>query len=194
MLDFLKRGYNNVREMVAQRDKLVDIQTTIKLAAEDGVVTFDEIRENLRKLNFSDTEIEIFCSKYDKDGNFEFDLDEINAIENALEADLQQEEVEISRRQSLATDPNADPELLPPMPPNQGMLNGLIARVDKMESTMKLVAEKVNKVLTTLDKFEDNSRKLSAKVRQISSAQAGDEEKKMQVQQLVQDELKQLDE
>ncbi len=73
MLDFLKRGYNNVREMVAQRDKLVDIQTTIKLAAEDGVVTFDEIRENLRKLNFSDTEIEIFCSKYDKDGNFEFD-------------------------------------------------------------------------------------------------------------------------
>ena len=49
MLDFLKRGYNNVLEMIAERDKLIDIQTTVKLAADDGVVTFDEIRENLRK-------------------------------------------------------------------------------------------------------------------------------------------------
>ena len=49
MLDFLKRGYNNVREIVAERDKLLDIQTTIKLAADDGVVTFEEIRDSLRK-------------------------------------------------------------------------------------------------------------------------------------------------
>ena len=49
MLDFLKRGYNNVREIVSERDKLLDIQTTIKLAADDGVVTFDEIRDSLRK-------------------------------------------------------------------------------------------------------------------------------------------------
>jgi hypothetical protein len=49
MLDFLKRGYNNIRGAVAERDKLIDIQTTVKLAAEDGVVTFDEIRDSLRK-------------------------------------------------------------------------------------------------------------------------------------------------
>ena len=49
MLDFLKRGYNNMREMVAQRDKLLDIQNTVKLAADDGVVTYEEIRESLRK-------------------------------------------------------------------------------------------------------------------------------------------------
>ena len=59
MLDFLKRGYNNVREVISERDKLLDIQTTVKLAADDGVVTFDEIRENLRKLNFSDAEINL---------------------------------------------------------------------------------------------------------------------------------------
>ena len=29
MLDFLKRGYNNVREVVGERDKLLDIQTTL---------------------------------------------------------------------------------------------------------------------------------------------------------------------
>ena len=29
-------------------------------------------------------EIEIFCAKYDKDGDFEFNLEEINAIEQDL--------------------------------------------------------------------------------------------------------------
>ena len=41
--------------------------------------TFDFLR-----LNFSDLEIEIFCAKYDKDGDFEFNLEEINAIEQDL--------------------------------------------------------------------------------------------------------------
>ena len=43
------RGYNNVREYIHERDKLLDIKATVKLAADDGVVTYDEIRENLRK-------------------------------------------------------------------------------------------------------------------------------------------------
>jgi hypothetical protein len=38
-----------LRGSVAERDKLVDIKTTIKLANEDGVITFEEIRESLRK-------------------------------------------------------------------------------------------------------------------------------------------------
>lgn len=70
--------------MFFTRDKLLDIKATVKLAADDGVVTYDEIRENLRKLNFSDLEIEMFCSRYDRDGNFEFTLEEINAIEQDL--------------------------------------------------------------------------------------------------------------
>ena len=35
-------------------------------------------------MNFSELEIEIFCAKYDKDGDFEFNLEEINAIEQDL--------------------------------------------------------------------------------------------------------------
>ena len=62
-----------------------------------------------------------------------------------------------------------------------------------MESTMKLVADKVHAVLGKLDKFEDNSRKLSAKVRQISAGKTGDDEKKKQVQQLVENELKEME-
>ena len=43
------RGYNNIREMILERDKLIDIKETVKLAGDDGVVTYDEIRESLRK-------------------------------------------------------------------------------------------------------------------------------------------------
>ena len=35
-----------------ERDKLIDIKTTVKLAADDGIVTFDEIRQNLRQYDF----------------------------------------------------------------------------------------------------------------------------------------------
>ena len=46
----------------------------------------------------------------------------------------------------------------------------LQVRVDKMEHLMGMVATKVNDVLVKLDEFESSGRKLSAKVRQISSA------------------------
>ena len=49
MLDFLSRGYNNILETVSERDKMIDIQEVVKLAADDGVVTYEEIRESLRK-------------------------------------------------------------------------------------------------------------------------------------------------
>ena len=62
-----------------------------------------------------------------------------------------------------------------------------------MEATMGLVAKKVNAVLDKLDQFEVNSRQLSAKVRKISSAPGNEDEKRQQVQELVNDELKEMD-
>ena len=38
--------------ITGERDKLIDIKTTVKLAADDGIVTFDEIRQNLRQYDF----------------------------------------------------------------------------------------------------------------------------------------------
>ena len=58
-----------------------------------------------------------------------------------------------------------------------------------MESTMSMIAQKVNAVLSKLDQFEDNSRQLSAKVRKISSASVGEENKRKQVEELVKEEL-----
>ena len=53
MGDFLLRGYNNVREIVSERDKMIDIQGVVKIAGDDGVVTYDEIRESLRRYTIS---------------------------------------------------------------------------------------------------------------------------------------------
>ena len=53
MGDFLLRGYNNVREMVSERDKMIDIQGVVKIAGDDGVVTYDEIRDSLRRYSIS---------------------------------------------------------------------------------------------------------------------------------------------
>ena len=76
------------------------------------------------RLNFSDAEIEIFCAKYDRDGDFTFDLDEINAIENGLEMEMDGEQVE--EPVEIPYIPGADQidNEPPPPPPNQGMLNG----------------------------------------------------------------------
>ena len=35
-------------------------------------------------MNFSDTEIEVFVSEYDADGNELFDIDEIQAVEQGI--------------------------------------------------------------------------------------------------------------
>ena len=74
------------------------------------------------RLNFSDVEIEIFCAKYDRDGNFEFDLEEINAIENGLELEMDGEQIEVE----IPVIPGADQMKSEPPPPtpNQGMLTG----------------------------------------------------------------------
>ena len=74
------------------------------------------------RLNFSETEIEIFCAKYDKNGDFQFDLEEINAIENGLEAEMDDvPSLNASRRGSFDGLAAEKEEKL--APPNQGMLD-----------------------------------------------------------------------
>merc|ERR1719510_2416442 len=85
--DYFKRGYNNMLGKVGKRSKLIDIETALKLANADGLVTFDEVRQNLKKCNFSDMEIEMFFAKYDADGDGEFSYEEGAQIVEDLEND-----------------------------------------------------------------------------------------------------------
>ena len=73
----------------------------------------------LFRLNFSDTEIEIFCAKYDKDGNFEFTLEEINAIEEGLEEEeelLEKLEEEEQEKAVFGSRPNSSASEKPELP------------------------------------------------------------------------------
>lgn len=148
MMDFLARGYNNVLDKVGERDKWIDIQEVVKLAADDGVVTYEEIRENLRRKHFSETEIEILISKYDVDGNTLFTLNEINAIQDGADPSI----LETDEKDN--TDKTNDTEDIPKLKTfDQGMFDDLSLKVDSMEESMAEVAEKVSSVLTKLDDY-----------------------------------------
>ncbi len=68
MGDFFKTGVNNVKGYLGIIDRGVDVENAIKLAAEDdGFVTYDELRENLRKSRFSDVEIDLFFHFFQND-------------------------------------------------------------------------------------------------------------------------------
>ena len=82
------------------------------------------------RLNFSDAEIEIFCAKYDKDGDFEFGMDEINDIEKGIEEEMEEREEKefneffnLESRPETANVPGAEEVEKPPPPPTQGMMD-----------------------------------------------------------------------
>ena len=61
---------------------------------------------NFFRLNFSDTEIEVFCARYDVDGNFEFSFEEVR-----LAIDDDTEEVGKPGSNADQLDPGANPVL-----------------------------------------------------------------------------------
>ena len=63
---------------VSMRDKMIDVENAIKLANEDGTVTFEEIRAALKNCDFSNAEIEMFFGNSDKDGDGTITVEESN--------------------------------------------------------------------------------------------------------------------
>ena len=47
--DYLKKGYNNMLSKVGMRSKLIDIMNALKLANDNGTITYQEVRQNLKK-------------------------------------------------------------------------------------------------------------------------------------------------
>ena len=48
----LQRGYNNVMGRMGARNKNIDIENALRLANADGIITYEEIRQNLKKYEF----------------------------------------------------------------------------------------------------------------------------------------------
>ena len=70
------------------RDKMIDVENAIKLANDDGVVTFEEIRTELKKCDFSNAEIEMFFGNSDGNGDGIIDIEEVNEMVEDLEDDI----------------------------------------------------------------------------------------------------------
>ncbi len=48
--DYLMQGYNNLLGRAGgTRDKGIDMENALKLANADGIITYDEVRQNLKK-------------------------------------------------------------------------------------------------------------------------------------------------
>eukprot|EP00094_Tigriopus_californicus_P009732 TCALIF_09381-PA protein Name:"Similar to PKD2 Polycystin-2 (Bos taurus)" AED:0.09 eAED:0.09 QI:23/1/1/1/0.9/0.90/11/108/699 len=181
--DYLKRGYNNVLGTVGARNKAIDIENALKLANSDGTVTYDEVRQNLKKCNFSDMEIEMFFSRYDKDGKFEFNSDQTNEILDALDDESEEEEtIENEPRPKSGKEARAlrsariKSAAAGGRPKSaQGNVGGeqfgvLCRRVDRMEHSIGSIVTKIDAVLIKLESMEKGKTKRKATMSKILGA------------------------
>jgi len=137
--DFFMRGYNNIIGTVGMRDKMIDIENAIKLANADGVVTYEEIRMELKKCDFSSAEIELFFSKMDADGDGILNIEESgDAVEEMNESEEEDENK--------------------PYDPEQVVTNheflGLERKVVRLEHSIGSIITKIDSVLCKLDNMK----------------------------------------
>jgi len=191
--DYFKRGYNNMLGHIGGRNKYIDIENALKLAGSDGVVTYEEIRQNLKKCNFSDMEIEMFFARYDKDGNFVFTPEETNEILNDISydrVDRPDAAPENSRsnsgkeaRSARSARIMADGERRKSMA--QGGISGeefqvLEKRVERMEKSVGSICTKIDAVLAKLETMEKGKNKRKKLFDTMTSNEEVDDQTKRQ--------------
>ncbi|KAK3861331.1 hypothetical protein Pcinc_044496 [Petrolisthes cinctipes] len=209
--DYFKRGYNNMMGKMGKRDKLIDIQNALKLSDtnNDGLLTFDEIRVNLKKCNFSDMEIEMFFAKYDTDGNRMLEQDEVMR----MLADLEGQKVELEKQIKRDEQPgsgktSSDTDTRPASAASSG--HGSIAsvsfeefsvlqrRVDRLEHSIGSIVSKIDAVLVKLDTMEKAKNKrretMSKMLDTITENDSMDDTtRRKQMEDMVRDELDKWD-
>lgn len=160
---------------VGKRDKLIDIENALKLANADGTVTYEEIRQNLKKCNFSDLEIEMFFAKYDLDGDGTLDtmeggmlLDDIDTskVDADNERPLSGREARDLRSARIRSAGQGRPMTAAGGINHEefGLLRG---RVDRMEGAIGSIVSKIDMVLIKLESMEKSKSKRKATMSKI---------------------------
>ncbi|CAG7837932.1 unnamed protein product [Allacma fusca] len=85
IVDYFKRGFNNMCGWCGRKNEAMDAKYAVQLASADGVITYDELRQNLRDNGFTDMEIEMFLARYELDHHRPLDEDEIQHLLRKLE-------------------------------------------------------------------------------------------------------------
>ncbi|TRY80961.1 hypothetical protein TCAL_09384 [Tigriopus californicus] len=164
--DYFARGYNNIiGQLGGPRNRAIDLENALKLANDDGNLTYEEVRQNLKKANFSEMEIELFMAKYDKDG------EGLNAAEiEDLVEDLDNGEYdEPDLLEEGETEPTAEEEIdgeeapLPLTKPTDEDIEELEERIDRMESAFAVIVNKIDFVLDKMERVQSGiARKRAA--------------------------------
>ncbi|XP_071538109.1 polycystin-2-like isoform X1 [Panulirus ornatus] len=169
--DYFKRGYNNMMGKLGKRDKVVDIQNALKLSDTngDGMLTFDEIRVNLKKCNFSDMEIEMFFAKYDTDGSRLLEADEVKRMLADLEGQRMELDKQIKREEQPGSGKASTEVETRPASASSGHgsfasvsfeeFSVLQRRVDRLEHSIGSIVSKIDAVLVKLDTMEKTKHK-----------------------------------
>ncbi|XP_077506009.1 polycystin-2-like isoform X1 [Amblyomma americanum] len=203
LVDYFKKGYNNILGKLGKRDQIVDIQNALKMADtnHDNKLTFDEVRKTLKAQNFSDMEIEMLFSKYDVDGNRELNEQETKEMMAHLEGQKVLLDEEIQREKTSGNDNGGGGG------GNGGggeggvspdEFNILTRRVDRMEHSIGSIVSKIDAVLVKMEAMEkakasrrDNMSKI---LDTISENEGLDEKgKRQQMEKLVREELQHWD-
>jgi len=157
--DYFKRGYNNMLGKVGMRGKAVDIENALMMANTDGEVTYEEVRQNLKKCNFSDMEIEMFFAKYDLDGDGIFNFEEGLQIMDDLENDKIDTENRPPSAGAIYHNQNDRPKSGVHDTINLEEMNMLTNRVDRMELVIDNIVSKIDMVLIKLESMEKSKSK-----------------------------------
>lgn len=203
IVDYFKKGYNNILGKLGKRDQIVDIQNALKMADtnHDNKLTFDEVRKTLKAQNFSDMEIEMLFSKYDVDGNRELNEQETKEMMAHLEGQKVLLDEEIQREKTSGND-NAGGGGGSGGGGDGGVssdeFNILTRRVDRMEHSIGSIVSKIDAVLVKMEAMEKakaNRRDTMSKILDTISENEGLDEKgkRQQMEKLVREELQHWD-
>ncbi|XP_065286738.1 polycystin-2-like isoform X1 [Dermacentor albipictus] len=203
IVDYFKKGYNNILGKLGKRDQIVDIQNALKMADtnHDNKLTFDEVRKTLKAQNFSDMEIEMLFSKYDVDGNRELNEQETKEMMAHLEGQKVLLDEEIQREKTSGNDSTGggggnggggDGGV------SSDEFNILTRRVDRMEHSIGSIVSKIDAVLVKMEAMEKakaNRRDTMSKILDTISENEGLDEKgkRQQMEKLVREELQHWD-
>lgn len=155
VMDYFKGITSQVlTKLGAQKEHIEGIQAAIKSSGFDGSrkLSFATVRQELKKRNLSDPEIEMLFAKYDIDQNRELDEDELQAMFRDLEGKKNQIEKEIEENKFKRPD-----EAVAGVGGGVGVGGGhlpigfdllkMAKRVDRMEYILSTISSKIDNVL-----------------------------------------------
>lgn len=139
IMDYFKSHYQNLlTKLGKQRDQIEGIQQALR-GDSNQKLSFEHVRDELKKRNLTHPEIEMLFAKYDLDCNRELDQDELTRMLQDLEGKKQQLNKEIAKEQKR---PGSAINGHPFMPSDDAVK--LTRRVDRMEHLLAIISTKID--------------------------------------------------